>query len=158
MDISVRRLTDYSIAIETNKECWNEMCEDNTEIAMPDLINEYYLSVFKDNEYCGFFRICEVTSVLFESHAVLLKKNRRYSMEFTRKMYEWLLANLPIRKLVCNIPSFNKKTIKFARKMGFTFQGENPESFMRGGKLCSMMQFGINIRKMGEICHQQPYL
>jgi len=149
------RLTDYSIAMATMKECWEEMCEDDAVLTVPDLINEYWIGVNKDKVYAGFIRVAQVTSVLYECHVCVLKKFRRYLVEIGVKVYEWILGNIVIEKLVSNIPEFNKGALSWSKKMGFTFQGSNSNAYKRGGKLYPMIQLGITREKMEQLCHPQ---
>jgi RimJ/RimL family protein N-acetyltransferase len=153
MDIGLRRITNEDIVIATMQECWDEMCEDGSVMTSPDLLNEHWIGVTVNNSYAGFFRFASLTSVMAECHVCILKPFRRYIKEMAIKAYEWLLES-PIQKLSANIPSFNKGAIKYAEKMGFSRQGENTDSYMKNGKLHSMIQMGINRKDMEDLCHQ----
>jgi len=142
--------------MNTMKECWQEMCEDDSQIKVPDLINEYWIGILKDDVYVGFFRIAQITSVLFECHVCILQEYRRNIVEYAAKGYEWILEYLPVQKLIVNIPEFNKNAIAYSKKIGFIEQGFNSDSYMRNGELCGMIQLGITKRDMEVMtCHQQ---
>jgi len=155
-DIKIVRLTDYSIALGTMRACWDSMAEDGAEITfVPDLIGENWMSVIVDNKYAGFFRFVNITSVMQECHVCILEPYRRYIRHAGIECYKILLEG-GIQKLSANIPSFNKKAISYAKKMGFTKQGENSKSYMKNKKLYSLVQMGIERKEMEELCHQ-PY-
>jgi RimJ/RimL family protein N-acetyltransferase len=152
MDISVTRLTDYQVAIATMEECWDEMCEDGATMPVPDLINEYWMSVVVDGKYAGFFRFAQITSIMYECHVCLLKGFRKHAKQIAVQTYKWLLS-LNIEKLSANIPSFNSGALRYARIMGFKKQGENSNSFKKDGVLYSMIQLGITRKDMEDLCH-----
>lgn len=133
------------------------MCEDDSQMREPDLVNECWLGILKDGEYAGFFRIAQITSVLFECHVCILKEHRGESDKYAYKAYEWILENLEAEKLILSIPEFNKAAITYAKKIGFVNQGYNCNSYKREGKLCAMLNLGITKKEMGDmICRQQP--
>ena len=131
------------------------MCEDGAELlSVPDLVNENWICMLVDSEYAGFFRFIEITSVMQECHICVRKPFREYAREAGIQCYKMLLKS-NIQKLSTNIPSFNKKAIAYAASLGFVRQGENTNSYMKNGKLCSMIQMGIERRAMEELCQQQ---
>jgi RimJ/RimL family protein N-acetyltransferase len=137
------------------QECWEEMSEDGAELlSVPDLVNENWICMLVDSKYAGFFRFVEITSVMQECHICVLKPFREYAREAGIQCYKMLLKS-NIQKLSTNIPSFNKKAIAYAASLGFVRQGENTNSYMKNGKLCSMIQMGIERRAMEELCQQQ---
>jgi len=153
--VEITRLTDYSLALLIMQECWDEMAEDGAELlSVPDLVNENWVCMLVDGKYAGFFRFVEITSVMQECHICVLKPFRKYAREAGIKCYEMLLSG-GIKKLSTNIPSFNKKAIAYASSLGFIRQGENSNSYVKNGKLCSMIQMGIERRAMEELCQQQ---
>lgn len=141
--------------MNTMEKCWQEMCEDDSQVKVPDLINEYWLGILKDGVYVGFFRIAQITSVLFDCHVCILKEHRRNVVEYAKKAYRWILEYLPAQKLMVSIPEFNKKAIAYSKKIGFIEQGFNSDSYIRNGELCGMIQLGITRRDMEVICQEQ---
>jgi len=153
--VEITRLTDYSVALMIMKQCWDEMAEDEAElVSVPDIVNENWVCVLVDGECAGSFRFVQITSVMQECHICMLKHFRKYAHEAGILCYKMLLSG-DIEKLSTNIPSFNKKAIAYAASMGFVRQGENTNSYMKNGKLCSMIQMGIERRAMEELCHKQ---
>lgn len=150
--IECHRLTDYALAMSSMKACWHEMCEDDAELKVPDLINEYWIGVYKDKGYAGCFRVAQVTSVMYECHVCILKEFRQYISDITLSFYQWVLDNIQLEKLISNIPSCNKKAIIYALRIGFKKQGVNAYAYKREGKLHAMIQLGIRRKEMEDLC------
>lgn len=156
--IECHRITDYALAGSTIAEYFDECSEDDTPYRVPDILNEFWIGIYENDKYAGLVRVVPVTSVLYECHICILRGFRRVR-EYSVCAFGWMLQNLPnLRRLNCNFPEFKRGVKKLVEAIGFTVQGYSPESFFKGGKLHTMVQYGISRYAMEDICHRQSQL
>jgi L-amino acid N-acyltransferase YncA len=56
----------------------------------------------------------------------------------------WLFGHTPCRRLIAEIPAYNRLTVQLARRSGFIDYGRNPKSFMKFGKLQDLVLMGLS--------------
>jgi hypothetical protein len=125
---------------------WDDISEDNAPPYRPDLIDEFYVGVYADEEYIGMYRFHPHTSVLWEGHAFILK--REHSVGSGDAIKKWIVENLEgAKKVIANVPECFPNVVGFLKKMGFNEQGYNSDSYTKNG-IVGMYQLGMTIEEM----------
>jgi hypothetical protein len=150
--IHCERITDFALALKSLQDHWPDISEDNTQLRIPDVVNEFWVGVWDDGKYKGCFRLGAVTSVLYEVHICI---GRGQILAYCHAFFRWCLDNTDLRKMVCNVPEFKKGAISTALRMGFSRQGINTDSFQKRGALHALVQLGITRKQMEDLCQQQ---
>jgi RimJ/RimL family protein N-acetyltransferase len=134
-------------------ECWDEFAEDTADPDFhPSVEGEFWLLAVDDGVAAGVLRVAFITSSMAEIHVAIRKPYRSRSVEYATAYYCWLLKNLyNLKKLVANIPEFNRPSIRYAIANGMTRQGYNSDSYLKNGELRGMVSLGITRQQMEEI-------
>lgn len=117
-----------------------------------DLI--YYLLVLDySKNVLGLFLVHPQNSIMYEIHTCLLRSCRGLMAdEAARLVLQWIFNNTPCQKLITHVPAYNKPALDYAKRSGFTVEGNNSHSFLKNGKLHDQVCLGI---KGPELCQQQ---
>ncbi len=82
-------------------------------------------------------------SVTWEIHTQTLPEGRSRSYSYGKAMLSWIWDNMPIQKLVANIPQDNRQALLYTLRLGFEIEGINKQSFMRNGVLMDQTHIGL---------------
>lgn len=140
--VIVKRLYDYEVVLGTMDAVWDSISENGIEKYKPDLLGEYWLGLFLDDEYLGMYRFHSLTSICLEGHVFMLPEKRDHSLSGGYAVMKWLVENLSFRKVIVNIPECFPNVIDFVRKLGFVEQGYNSNAWSRD-VIHGIYQFGI---------------
>jgi hypothetical protein len=145
-EYTCQRLLDYGVVTATISELWDAIAEDGAPPYQPDIVNEYYVGIFADGEYIGMYRLHQLKSVLWEGHAFIL--NRKHSIGSGDAIKKWVVDNLEdARKVIVHIPECFPNVIAFVKKIGFTEQGYNSDSYTKDG-IIGVYEFGMKVEDM----------
>jgi hypothetical protein len=147
-EYTCERLYNYRVAIETMSEMWDDIAEDDAPPYKPDLIDEFYVSVYADAEYIGMYRLHAHTSVLWEGHAFILPDYRQHTIGSGDAIKKWIVDNLTgAKKVIANVPECFPNVIEFLKHMGFKEQGYNSDSYSKNG-IVGQYQLGMKTEDM----------
>lgn len=150
-DYTCDRLYDYKLILGTMDVMWADISEDGGKEYNPNILDEYWIGMYADEEYLGMYRIHKLSAVLYEIHAFILPEQRKHSYFSALAIYHWILGNLPdLKKLICHIPECFEDIVAFTEKMGFTRQGYNEGCFLKDG-LIGVIELGISDDKIRDL-------
>jgi RimJ/RimL family protein N-acetyltransferase len=58
--------------------------------------------------------------------------------------HQWIFANTECRRIVTDVPIYNRIALRFAVKSGMKEYGMNPKSFMKNGTLHDVIMLGVS--------------
>lgn len=148
--ISVVRLFDVDVIRRTmlHPRIYPHVIDDNSpapEDYVPMLPEHvYYLGIF-DGEYLGLFLFHPHNSVCFEAHTCLLPAAwGRPSSECAKAAVQWMFENTPCRRVITNVPIYNRLALRLAQRSGLTQFGINPKSHLKNGVLHDQIMLGVS--------------
>lgn len=109
---------------------------------MPEIC--LYGTVWQGEEYGGVFGLVPHNSVLAELHTALLPCMWGDAAEIGRHFIAWVFETTQFRRLIGAIPEFNRLALRMAKLSGMTEYGVNPASFLKHGKLHSLIMVGVS--------------
>jgi len=142
--------------IVTDKSVYPRVSDDKSPCAecwMP-LEGLHYLLVKNGVDILGLFVLSQENGICYKVHTCLLPHS--YGQKATiasRELIEWVFKNLDCRRLVTEVPEYNRLALKFAERAGMKQYGYNPASYLKDGKLQGMTLLGISKE---EACQLQP--
>lgn len=146
------RITDYALAQKLINACWHETMEDNVTSYMPDIVNEYWIGLYVDNEVMGCYRLHQLNTATWQGHAFMLPNYRKgYSKEGCLATLRWLLDNTDCQKLIATVPVLFGNVMNFLERVGFKEEGNNRESYTKKGQLWDVIQYGLTRKEIEEL-------
>ena len=148
-DYKVSRSFDYKAIrdVLTHPEIYPLVTDDRSpevyDFHPPENENIIYLIAEVDGETAGVIVYIPEASVVLDSHIAILPKYRMYSTAIGRMAIAWAFDNTKAVKIEGRIPKCNRKTYKFAKKIGFKSEGVSKLSYLKGGKLFDRYLVGI---------------
>lgn len=132
--------------ILASDDCFWSAKDDSIDlIALPAYISRIlkskYHYVLKPAEGTLFFS-WPVTSVCFEMHAAIMKKNRKQGVRNARLAAKWLFDNTPCKKLISYVPSDNECAKMFCSQCGMGVEGLIKNSIQKNGQLLDLVLYG----------------
>ncbi len=125
-----------------------DVLEDGEEMPPPDLLNEYWLGLYHNDQYMGLYRLHKITSVCWLAHGLMLKDNRGFAIIAGKTIMGWIIGNIQkFERLVVDVPECFTKVIKFVKYLGLKEEGFSEKSYMKNG-LIGMYRFGISKEEM----------
>ena len=114
---------------------WSSVHDDRAPNALSQT-NRLYLLVKHGSDVAGFFALDCLAGESVEVHTCLLPKYRgRIAFDAGKALIDCVFNRLNQRKILTQVPAFNRAALVYAMKCGFIIVGINPESFMRDGVL-----------------------
>ena len=153
--IKVERLYDYQIIMAIMSAMWSDIAEDGADTYSPDILTEYWLGLYVDDQIIGMYRIHQLTSVCWQGHVFMLKDHRNHALIAGQEVMRWCHDKIiGMEKIIVQIPECFKKVIEFVLALGFDQQGYNSNSYKKNG-LIGLYEYGITKEKMGDLWLQQ---
>jgi len=116
-------------------DCW-EPCKDE---AM------YYLLAKNKEDILGIFAVFQMNGVTFNVHTCLLPHSYgEKAARAAKELIDWVFSNLDCRRLVTEVPEFNKLALRFAQHAGMEKYGFNPGSYLKNGHLYGITLLGLS--------------
>lgn len=146
------RTFDYRLATEiiTHPRVYRHMVSDGGEpretYRAPESEKLWYILVRDGLEVLGLFLMVPTTSVCFDVHTCLLPAAwGERAQQAYREGIRWALGgNTPARKLIGNVPAYNRHALRIALRAGAKLIGINEGSIQKGGKLFDQYIVGFN--------------
>jgi len=105
----------------------------------------WYVLCYEGETLLGMWMLVPQNSVCWEIHTCLLPAGRgAIGRIAAQQLQKWIWANTPCRRVVTNVPAFNKLALKYAKEAGMYEFGVNPKSFAWRGALYDQTLLGIS--------------
>lgn len=150
-NVLVEPTTDWELItrIVTDKSVYHKVSDDFSPLAAnwKPAQNHgcVYLLVKCGEDVLGLFFLAPVNGVSYQVHTCLLPNSYgEKAMAAAQKLIEWVFLNLNCKRLITEVPDFNKLAKKFAEKAGMQQYGYNPDSYQRDGRLQGVTLLGIS--------------
>lgn len=124
----------------------------------PDVNNDYWLVVSEGDEIIGLYFLHALNSVTLMIHAQILTRYRKeHSRAAGTEVYKWMTENLPFtyQKFVTSVPVIYQNVIKYVKYFGFKHEGTNRKSYLKGGEIIDMENYGITRDEVEEYLCQR---
>lgn len=148
--IKIRRITDFMtvLDIQANPIIKSEIFEDQAEVTVPDIVNEFWLGAEIGDEIIGCFRIHQITRPCWQGHIMIIPGYRKeYARSAAKLAIKWLYNEIQeLRTLICHIPVCHINVIKFVKGLGFEFIGIIPNSYIKNEELMGVSIYALSIR------------
>jgi len=148
--VTFERTADYALikSIITHPEIYPLVADDfspRPEFWEPIQNDEIWYVLAKEDKPLGLFALIPDNKICWKAHPCLLPETRgKMSREITKQFVQWLWQNTPCRRLIAEIPEFNRVVIKYAVDCGMTQFGVNEKSLLKGGILHDQVMLGIS--------------
>lgn len=160
--IKIARLTDFHLAlmILQDEVISGEIYEDGSSLVVPDLVGEYWLSAFIDDDLMGCYRVHGMGAVLWQIHARIYPQFRqKWAIKTTKAAFVWCVKNIPnLEKIMCFVPSAHKNVDLHAIQVGMSRVGTLENSYLKDKRLIGQAIFEIDRAKIetfgGGLCQQ----
>jgi RimJ/RimL family protein N-acetyltransferase len=150
--ITVERSTDYPLLTwlaTSSPLVYNAMCYDFSPPAdqyrVPEGDHLIYLLAKDDGLPRGFWCFVPQNAVCYEVHTVAVPEFYGAKvLEAAGIAQRWIWDNTPCRRIITNVPEFNRLALRFAQKAGMTIFGVNEKSYIKGHKLIDQIMLGMS--------------
>ena len=148
-DVLIEPTRDWELVkrIVTDKSVYPKVSDDKSPCAdcwLP-LEDMHYLLAKNGIDVLGLFALSQENGVCYKVHTCLLPHS--YGEKATvaaKELISWVFTNLDCRRLVTEVPDYNRLALKFAERSGMTKFGYNPKSYLKDGKLHGVTLLGIS--------------
>ena len=103
-----------------------------------------WVMVSEGDTSLGVFMLNPLNCICYEVHTALLPEAWGRSVEITKDGVLWLFENTPCRRVITNVPEYNRKALLLAKKTGMVQFGINPKSFLKNGVLYDQIMLGLS--------------
>lgn len=155
--ITVERTVDYELirGIVTHPKVYPYISDDASlpagEWVPVEHDGIWYVLVRQDEAPRGVFVFTPQNAVCYEVHTCLNPALwGRYSGEAAQLALRYMFDHSPCRRVVTNVPAYNRLALKFARNNGLEQFGLNPQSYLKNGMLYDQHMLGISKE---QLCH-----
>lgn len=138
---------------------WPHIHEDGTDEPAPqDHEALYWMQATTDEQQLvGVFLVHAVSSVCYQMHTMILPECwGEMATRAVQALGVWVFNETECRKMITNVPAYNRRALRFALAGGMTQEGINRASFMRNGVLVDQIMLGITIEEWKK-CQQQQF-
>jgi RimJ/RimL family protein N-acetyltransferase len=149
------RTTDYKLvrSIMTHPKlypwCTDDFSPAAEDYSPPEHEAVWYVLVKDAGELLGLFAFVPQNGICWELHTRLLPEAwGPRALEALRCVIAWLWENTSCRRLVTNVPTFNRLALRFGRAAGLVEFGRNELSFLKNGVAYDQVLLGAT--KPGE--------
>lgn len=150
--INIERITDFQIALAIlkNEVIASEIYEDGAFLEIPDLVNEYWVAGFIDEDLAGCYRIHPMGGVLWQIHCRILPEYRqKWAIKISRKALNWASLNIEkLQRIMCFVPVCHRNVKLHCLQVGFRGNGTLEKSYLKNGKLIDQEILSIDIESM----------
>lgn len=115
----------------------------------------WYVVVRAGEQLLGMWCFFPQNHVTWEVHTCLLPAAYgEIGREAAKRMASWIWQNTPCRRIITNVPAFNRLALKFAKAAGMVEFGRNERSFLKNGELHDQIMLGLSKEEVNQ-CQQQ---
>lgn len=135
-------------AVVTHPAVWPHVSDDYAPQASawtPAMHPSLWYVVVREGEDTLGLWMFEARGACWEVHTCLLPiawgdRGKRAA----REMAAWLWKNTTCRRLITNVPAYNRLALRFAQRAGMTEFGRNERSFLKHGELHDQILLGLS--------------
>lgn len=145
------RTQDYGLIkqVISHPEIWKNAGDDfsgKAEDFKPAESDQIWYVLVKDGpELLGLFMLVPENPICWKVHTCLLPCAwGRKAKQAAKEGIAWVWANMPAKRLITDVPEYNRQASIFARWAGMTQFGLNPKSYQKHGKLQDVMLLGLS--------------
>jgi len=105
----------------------------------------WYVAAYVDDELMGVFALFPQNGICWEVHTCLLPKAwGRHSRMIVREGIRWVFENTPCKRIITNVPEYNRLALKLACDAGMKMFGVNKGSFQKNWVLYDQYLLGLS--------------
>jgi RimJ/RimL family protein N-acetyltransferase len=127
---------------------WPHVGDDFTPCAhawRPEIAPYHLYLLCKDAEEILGVWLFEIRGACWEVHIALLPAAwGARAKRAWREMLAWLWTHTPCRRLIANVPGYNRVALRYAERVGLRRFAVNERSYMRDGALHDQILFGLS--------------
>jgi RimJ/RimL family protein N-acetyltransferase len=128
--------------------------EDGIEEANPIDHEGLHWLLVSDDAPAGVFLAHAHNASCYEVHTSLLPRIWGSGAKHAAKLAQHaLFREIGCKKIITNVPAYNRRALLFAKRCGMTIEGVNRASYLYGGNLIDQIILGIT-EKEWELCQQ----
>lgn len=149
--VTFARTTDLRLVrdIITDPRIWPLVTDDLSgspeEFRPTDHPAVWYVTATLNDAVVGMWTLVPHNGVCWEIHTYLIPGHGFHQgRQAAKGIVDWIWKNTPCRRLITNVPAFNRAARMLAVSAGMRKFGENPQSFLKNGVLCNQELFGIS--------------
>lgn len=136
---------------------WPHLHDDGTPEDWKPIDHEaiYWMLVTVAGAPLGVFLVHPVNSFCFEMHTCLWPE--LWGVQAHRAallLGDWVFSDTVCRKMITNVPAYNRRALRFAKAGGMRQEGINRASFMRRGEMLDQIVLGVT-KEEWPPCQQQ---
>lgn len=143
-------------SIMRNPAIWPHIHEDG--VTEPEPVDHdalYWMLATQDQTVVGAFLVHAMSSVCYQMHTMILPEYwGAVANSASRALLAWAFTETDCRKMITNVPAYNRVALRFAKLNGGQQEGVNRQSFMRNGVLHDQIVLGIT-KQEWKTCQQQ---
>ncbi|PXX41660.1 GNAT family N-acetyltransferase [Undibacterium pigrum] len=124
------------------------------EIEPPDSEEFHWILISDQEGAAGVYMVHYHNQSCVEMHTCLLPRIwGAKANDSVKLLSEYLFHQLGVRKVITNVPAYNKLALRFAKTNGMKIEGINRESYLKDGKLIDQIMLGMTRKEW--ICQSQ---
>lgn len=105
----------------------------------------WYVLAFDSKELLGLWMLHPHNAICWEIHTCLLPHAwGARALEAAHLLPDWIWEHTPCRRLITNVPEYNRLAYRFALRSGMVEYGRNEASFLHEGRLYAQICLGIS--------------
>jgi RimJ/RimL family protein N-acetyltransferase len=106
----------------------------------------YVLAIADDGEALGVFMLVPQNAVCWEVHTCLLPHAwGAKAIQAARELPGWIGQHTTCRRIITNVPDYNRLARSFAERAGMRQFGVNQRSYLRHGQLHDQIMLGLSL-------------
>lgn len=148
--ITVYRTFDYELVkrIVTHPKIYPHVSDDSSpkpEDWKPIESDAVWYVLVENSSPAGVFTLVPQNAVCYEVHTCLLPRIwGPVALDAAGMMLEFMFSKSPCRRVVTNVPDYNRVALRFATNSGLKVFGLNPKSYLKNGTLFDQIMLGIS--------------
>jgi RimJ/RimL family protein N-acetyltransferase len=107
--------------------------------------NVWYVLARDGNELLGLWVLHPQNFICWEIHTCLLPTSwGPRGLQAAKELTDWIWINTPCRRVVTNVPDYNRLALRFAKEAGMEQFGINKKSLQKNGQLHDQIMLGVS--------------
>lgn len=107
--------------------------------------NAWYVFAKDGDEVLGLIIFWPENAICWRAHICMLPESYgEKSHAVGRGIVHWIWQNTPCRRIVANVPEYNRLALAFAVSSGLEFFGRNEKAHLKDGRLHALLQLGVS--------------
>lgn len=145
--ITITRITDYLLPIkmQVDGKIYPDAFEQGVEMGIPDVVNEFYLGAWAENNLIGFYRVQQMGMHLYQAHANIMQGYRtEFALDASEQALQWVAENITgFETLISFVPQCFSNVAAHVQAIGLQKRGTIPNAFKKNDKMIAIDIFSI---------------